>query len=722
MRELSPWASQHSPQIANTQPEYIYEPEGEEPALRDYWKMLRKRRRLVFLVLLTVIGLGVFVTLWWTPQYTATVTLKMDLGNPSAPVSGETNASSNDYYQTQVALLLSRALAAKVITDLGLVSNPKFIDSARANPFDQLRYWWNRLLQSALTSLSDLVSKLSGVAATDDGNAPSQITEFALGVHPSFVSRYLRLLQAELVRNTRLVRVSFTTIDPKLSQKVAAAHAVTFIRMQLETRFELTKEAREYLEKKLVELKVKVERSEQALQRFRQAHGVVSLAGGENIVVDRMVDLNRRLTEARARRIELESLSRIVKGKNVEYLSQVVANGLIVQFKGRLEGLEAEQARLATIFKPDHPRSVELEQQIKEARRRLNLELNNVARGIDSDYAAARAREGALQTEAEQQQRAALNFKELGVEYSLLQGELDANRAVYESIVKRLNETSISNDSPVSNIQITEPAEKPTFPSAPQMPLNLMLATALGLFFGVGLALLVEHFDSTVRTPEDVWGALGVPTLGVVPHLKAMSRREFGFGRLPKDFRLRRLAPRWAAGGGAFSSALMVSYHPLSLLAESYRTIRTVLLLGQVERPPQVVLLTSAQPGEGKTTIALNLAITLAQSGRTVVVVDADLRRGNCHLHLGMQNHRGLTHILTDGIPLEEAMQSTAVAGLSLLSRGTVPLSPADLLGSGKMEEVLAVLRERFDFVLIDSPPVIALSDAAVLSVVCDGV
>jgi polysaccharide biosynthesis transport protein len=166
----------------------------------------------------------------------------------------------------------------------------------------------------------------------------------------------------------------------------------------------------------------------------------------------------------------------------------------------------------------------------------------------------------------------------------------------------------------------------------------------------------------------------------------------------------------------------MVAHHPLSFLAESYRTIRTVLLLGQAESSPRVVLITSAHPGEGKTTITLNLGIALAQSGRSVVVVDADLRKGNCHSHLAMQNRHGLTHLLTDRLPLEVCVQGTAVAGLSLLTRGGVPPNPTDLLASSNMQDMLAVLRERFDFVLIDTPPAIAISDAAVLSVLCDGV
>jgi polysaccharide biosynthesis transport protein len=225
-----------------------------------------------------------------------------------------------------------------------------------------------------------------------------------------------------------------------------------------------------------------------------------------------------------------------------------------------------------------------------------------------------------------------------------------------------------------------------------------------------------------MRTPEDVWDATTIPTLGVVPHLKAIARREYGIASFPKGPPLQRLAHRWAARGLASSHTLMVAQHPLSFLAESYRSIRTILLLGRSDNSPRVILVTSAHPGDGKTTITLNLGITLAQSGRSVAVVDADLRKGNCHSQLAVQNRYGLTHLLTDGLPLEVCVQSTAVAGFSVLTRGGIPSNPSDLLASIEMQEVLAVLRQRFDFVLIDTPPALVISDAAILSTLGDGV
>ena len=722
MREGLPSRNHRLPDIANPSGppaiEYVLSPETEERGFQEYWKMLAKRRRLIVLTCLVVFGLVAFVTIRTPPLYTASTTLRIE--PQSTPVIGVSEAAvaagSENYFETQVALLKSRALASRVIKDLGLERNPNFT-APPPQPLDKLRSWLMGSIESFLTRIfeaAQVVPQQKNVLPSTARSEPD--------VRPGSIGLYLSFLKAEPVPKTQLVKVSFSTMDPRLSEELANAHTATFIRMNLETRFELSKEAREFLEKKLAELRVKVGQSEEALNRFRKANGVVSLEGSENIVIDRMVDLNRRLTEARAKRIELESLSRTVKDKNFAYLSQVIDNQLIVQLRSSIESMEAERARLSTIYKLDHPRLQELDKQISQAQQRQNLEIRKVVRTIESDYAAARAREAALQADADRQQQSALNLKELAVQHTLLQGEFEANRTIFASVLKRLNETSVSTDSPLSNIQLAESAEMPRYPSSPQTQRALVLASVFGLSLGAGLALVLEHLNSSIRTPEEVWRAVAVPTLGAIPHWSSLRRREYGYQRLPGNSPLRFLVNSNGEEDQAVSHTLVASHHPFSLIAESYRMIRSGLLLTQTDQPVQVVLLTSSRPGEGKTSVTLNLAITLAQSGRQVVVVDADLRAGNCHALLGLNNRYGLVHLLNDGLNLDAVLQRTAVNGLYLVPRGPVPPDPAHLVGSDRMKEVLEGLRARFDLVLIDTPPAVAVSDALMLSVQCDGV
>lgn len=723
MQHISSSRVQHLPETAG--PGYVYAPETREPHLRDYIKMLRKRQRLVIVVFLLVFGLGVYITFSQTPLYAARAILKIDPQDPGVIqlheiLAAQSQGAISPFDETQLVLLRSRPLAARVITELGLESNSSFTQRIPPNILQQALSWVLGSVRAVLTYVVDLLRS----------SPPPQEKHAAAGgeerleprVPPGLVSRYLSFLTVSPIKNTRLVEIQFTTPNPKLSQRLADAHAEAFIRTSLETRFELTKEAREFLEKKLAELGKKVRQGEDALQQFRQTHGVVSLEGSENLVVERMVELNRRLTEARARRIELESLYHVIENRNQRTLSEVIDNNVIQQLKTTILNLEAQYTQLAATFTPSHPRLVEINEQIREARRRMDREVDNVVRKIQSDYGAARAREEALQAEAEQQQKAAIDLKEVGAQYRVLQTEADSNRALHENVLKRLNETTLSNDVPVSNIQITQPAERPQIPSSPLVERNLLLTITVGLFLGCGLALFLEYMDSNLHTPEDVWQAAAVPTLGVVPHLRAFRRQVSGRGRLLTPFPVRQLAHRSGIKNGVSSSELIVSYHPFSLLAESYYSICSSLLYGQKENAPQTILVTSARPGDGKTITTLNLAIALAQDGRNVVVVDADLRKGKCHAFLGIENHRGLTNVLTGRLTLEEGVQKTALPGLSLLTRGITPLNPMSLLGSPQMQAVLETLQQRFDFVLIDSPPAILLSDAAVLSQLCDGV
>lgn len=717
MRHISPRDIHNPTEVTDT--EYIYSPESGEVHLRTYWQMVVKHRYLIVLVFLLVTGLGIAQTFSLTPLYTASAMLKIEPPNSGVVQTPETSAfeaDPNPYFQTQCALLESRPLVAQIITELELTSNPAFTTT---NPslFDRVLSWPLGFMDSVLDYVSDLLKP-----STAEPPKPPSIKEFEYGVHPGLIGHYLSLLTVTPVEDTRLVRIEFSTSDPRLSQKLANTHATTFIRMTLETRFELTKEAREFLEQKRAEFQRKIQQAEEALQRFRQQYSVVSLEGSENIVVDRMMDLNKRLTEARTRRIEMESLYRTVENKDSRYLSEIIENTVIQQLRTSLLASEAEQARLATTFTPDHPRMVELSEQIREARRRLDREIGNVVRKIKADYGAARAREGTLQAEVERQEQKALNLKSIEVEYSILKAEVDSNRTLHGNVLKQLNETTPSNDVAISNIQLSERADPPLLPSSPRVGRNLLLAAACGLLLGAGLALFLEYMDSRVATPEAVWRATAIPTLGVVPHMKTLSRRAYTYSRLPKGSPLNGLAHPWTAVGHPSTQELVVAHHPLSIISESYRIIRTTLLFAHTEEPPRVILLTSAHPGEGKTVTTMNLAVTLAQSGNTVVVIDADLRNGRCHTLLGSHNRCGLSQVLTGSLTLEESVQETLVAGLSFLSRGTIVPNPADLLGSQKMREVVGNLRERFDFVLMDSPPAIAVSDAAALSRLCDGV
>ena len=688
--------------------EYYYSDREGTKHLRDYWQVILKRLRYMVPIFCGTVVLGFLITVFSPTLYTARSTLKIEPQNPSftgyAEMPSASGSDRYDYYQTQYALLNSATLAARVIKALGLQSNPA-LTTSRFN-----------LVSWVMGSVERVLKSIAGLFQTQS-NGRGRPTTYELGVDPGLVSRYRSFLNIEPVKNTRLVDVSFSTPDPRLSQELANNHATAFIQMILENRFSLTQEARDFLSKKLAELRGKVVKAESELNTFRQKHGVVSLEKGENIVVDRLVDLNKQLTQARSERIQAESLYQMTRNKNPEYLAQVLSNPLILQIKGTLANLETEKGRLSSIYTPEHPRLQELNQQIAEAKRGMASEVGTIVRGIESNYAAARSREQALEDEAKNQQQTALILKEVGVDYAVLNEEVVVNRGLYENVLKRMNETNVANDLAASNIQVVQRAEQPTSPSSPQLMKNLMVAAFLGLVLAVAFAFFLEYMDATMHTPQQVWSAVSLATLGVVPHVRSLSQRYHPM--LSDNTASNRLEPGSTDGVGR---EIVVAHDQFSIVAESYRTIRTALMLSQAERPPKVILLTSPCPNEGKTVTTLNLAIALAQGGKRVLAIDADLRKGRCHQLLHRKNYRGLANVLTGDVDVKQVIQETSIKDFYLLPRGSLPPNPADLLMSQRMRDILNELRTLFDFIVVDSPPIIAVSDAAVLSVLCDGV
>ncbi len=729
MKDISRWRNRRLTDPEPIEGAYDWSANGDEVDLRHYLNVLIKHCRLLTFVLLVAVVIGAYFSLTATSLYYASAILKIEPQNPSVTGVGEMlrlneSGPAYDYYKTQFYLLKSNTLAAKVINDLKLDANKIFTSAqvTTSNPVDRVRSW----IFGKLSFVSSLIPRIKTETPQEEPESTEAAgkTGSSIGipqVEPSLIDRYKQFLAVKPITNTRLVEIAFSTPDPRLSQRLADAHAKGFIQLSLENRFALTKEARDFLDGKNAELKEKLERSEDALNRFRQTHGVVSMEKGENIVVDRLVDFNRQLTTARAQRIEAESLYKVVENKSTQSLSQVMNQGMVPALRSNLLALEAEKVKLASIFKPDHPRMIELNQQISEMTRSLNAEIKNVVRGIQESFFAARSKEQALEAEAQKQQQTALNLKEVGVQYAVLEEEVKVNRALYESVLKRLSETSVSNDIAVSNMQVTQRAERPSRPFTPNIPLNLLVSALLGLSLGVGLVFVKEVLDSSLNTPEHVWHAVALSTFGVIPDLNSLNRRSLSYHNAAEKFLPKSLTPSRQESTTA-SKELIVSHDPLSIVAESYRSLRTALLFSQPEKPPKVILLTSPSPAEGKTLTTLNLAIALAQDGHKILVIDADLRKGSCHTKLGITNHKGLSNVLTGNLTLEEAVRPTSVNGLSLLSRGICPPNPTDLLGSQKMRQLLSELRDSFSFILIDSPPAIAVSDAAVLSVMSDGV
>jgi succinoglycan biosynthesis transport protein ExoP len=699
--------------------------EEETLNLREYWIIIRKYRWTIVVFLLPIIIIGAMSAALKPRTYTATATLYFELQAPNIVGSPELSLVAertfDSYYKTQVDLLLSRSLAAQVLLDLGLDKDERFQANVAGPPS-----WSQRFLRPDVGSVVRWLRETSPVkwiherftAVREGDEEEGRAEAFEFGVHPDLIDGYLKHLGISHENASQLVKVRFTSLNPSFSRDLANAHATTFIRKNLQTRFEETTEARQFLEGKLVELKAALEKSEAELNRFRKKHAIVSLEQGQNLVLARLNALNADLIQARTKRIELESIVHAVQQRDNQALSQVIDNPLIQNMKNQISTLELEQGRLATVFNPTHPQMMALQEQIGEAKNRMDQEIRRVVRSIISDYNAAKAREAALTNAMEEQRQRALDLREKAIEASILEREVEANQALYTNVLRRTKETNLSQPVPTSNVRVIDRAETPTRPDSAKRMTILILTALVGLLGGVGLAFLRHYLDNTLKTPEDIARFLRLPTLSMVPDIRRLDRRIFSLRPTRRIPLLRRppISLKEEKGG------LVTAFHPLSLISESYQALCTALLFSLPERAPRTILITSSQPQEGKTVTAINIAATLARNGAPVLLIDADLRKGRCHGLLGLENESGLANVLTGNRNATEVIKKTAFNNLYLLSRGERAPNPAVLLGSMKMGQLLESLQADFPFIILDSAPLLPISDTVLLSTKVDGV
>jgi capsular exopolysaccharide synthesis family protein len=600
-------------------------------------------------------------------------------------------SDEHSYYETQYEMLRSRSLAAEVIKAQDLDKNPAFTgDDARKSVFSELR-------SAALGWLNSLSSRPIPATNAD-----------VYGVSPKLIDAYQGMLQIEPLKRSRLVRIGISASDPVLAANMANAHALAYVQQGPKLGSQANEEAQKFLEAKLGDLQDRVQQSEDALNRFRRGKGIIALNDKENIVVERLADLNKRLTEAEADRVANEAHARLVKQRDYDSLPAVISNQLIQNLRAQVVQQESEHAKLAAQFLPGYPRLAQLKAQLEETKSRLAQQINSVVEGINSAYFAALAKERALRHEMEKQKSAALALKDASVEYAILAREADTNKQLYDSVLERFKEVNVVGEIPSSNVSIIDRAEIPSGPSEPRKALNLMLSALLGLMGGLGLAVLLEYSDKTLRTPEEVERFLGVLSLAVVPDLFSVSNggprshatqtsRAQGDLVLPK----KRSLP---------------SERRIFVVTEAYRRLRTAIFLSRSADPARTLLFTSATPGEGKTITVVNTAIMFARLGHRVLLIDADLRRPACHKALNVNSLTGLSNYLAGHEQLDNTVQATPIDNLSVINCGTIPQAPTELIGSQKMAEALNLLGEHYDIILIDSPPVMPVSDAVVLS------
>jgi succinoglycan biosynthesis transport protein ExoP len=662
---------------------------SQESTLREYMRVLIKRKWMVVAVIVGIFMVIAIASLRQTPIYDAVGRIAVNKADSNL-ISFKDSAPDTDYVyeqsdlDTEVRILQSDLMALQVIRQLNLDKRPEF----GGRP-DQKQ---GNLVPDALQTDSARTSAL--------------------------LSSFHSKLQVRLIPSTRIIEIHFNSTDPQLASSAVNSLADTYIKQNFQTKFESTMQASDWLSKQLVDLQMKVETSQEKLVRYQKEHEILGNDEKQNITTEKLDELNKEMTMAESDRMQKEAVYRQTQSSDPDVVAAAIiadttgagggmgaGSALLDKLREQQATLRIEVAELSTQFGPSYPKVLQLNSQLKEIDRQLQSETNKAVDHLKGQYQAALQRENMLREAFDKQKQEANKLNESAIEYSILKRDLDSNRTLYEGLLEKLKEAGVTAGLRSNNFRIIDAARVPTFPSEPNIPRNLSFALALGIISGVGLAFLLENMDNTVRTPEQATALSALPSLGMIPD---GSKSTGSHGTANK---------RLALTASKEVVETVTQLRPQSQMAESYRALRTSLLLSNLGAPPKVIMVTSARPQEGKTTTSINTAIVLAQKGVRVLLVDADLRRPSVHKTLGMGPRSGLSNVLTGSATLQQTITiSPILPNLFIMPAGTPPPNPAELLASSNMRDLIAELREMYDHIVIDTPPTLSVTDAVVLS------
>ena len=665
------------PQVA-----FPWEQIPRETHLLDYLIVLRKHQWLILTFVLVVVTVATIASFKMKPIYQAAARVEVDKESQNTlPFTGP-NAydefeDADAYLETQIKILESETLALQTIKSMDLTKLPEF------------------------------------------GGTPSTV---ALGQggptskRPAILGAFLGSLSVSRIPNSRLVEVKFEAEDPQLAARIVNAHLENYLELNFRSKYDATTQASGWLSAELEELRIKVEKSEDARLQYERQNQIWQIDEKQNITTQKLGDLSKTVTEAQTDLAQKEALYQMATSGNVDALPATRDNVVVQDLLKRKSDIDAQFAEAVNQYGPNYPKVQRLDAQRKEIDDNLARSRATIVESIQVEYNTARSHVGLLQDALNKQKEEANDLAEKLVQYHILEHDAESNRQLYDGLLQKLKEAGITAGLRSSNIRVMDPALVPTTPSRPQKTRNILLAFLVGLVGGIGLAIFREYLDNTVKSPHDIEVLTGLPSLAVVPMLPGKNGHRRMLGRVSEN----------GHRAAASANVELLSYvQPKSQISEAFRALRTSLLLSQADHPPQVVLVTSALPREGKTTAAVNLAVTLAQLGDRTLLMDSDLRKPGIHraLNLTGGKEQGLSSYLAGVCSLDAiTLPHPTISNLSSLPTGPVPPSPADLLSSHRMREAILELRHRFKFIVIDSPPIMVATDAVILSALTDGV
>lgn len=716
----------------------LYNSNDDKAHLRDYWRSVRKRLWLVIGIAVLITSLATIYLARKPDIFEAGARVQVDLERTNPALGAKDNSiivSSpvNDpaYFNTQLQILTGPGLLRRVAKTLDLEHNTTFLGPIAKKKSTTM---WGGLMRMIGLGPKETDSSQSQ-AEVPLANSSQQSSSTEDMADAKRLAPYVEALQKNLkvdpvresrlsVKETRLIDISYKHSDPEIAAKIVNTIADTFVASNFERKSESNNSTSNFLQKRIADLQAETRQREEELSNYAKNHEILSLDQSQNTVVERLAGLNRQLLEAENERKLAEAAYRaaLLPGAAEAISEESNAKRFIDEAKLKLAELQRKRAELLVENTEEWPEVKEtekqiaaLEQQVKDA---VSRSTTVVIKNLETKFNQTKAREDALRDAFNKQRGETLTQNEAAISYRIMQQGIETNRGLLDNLLQRSKENDVAGAGTPNNIHVVDYSIAPEEPVSPRRLLGVVVALLLSLSFGVGLALFLEYLDDTVRSTEEVENLLRLPALAVIPSVESGARR-------------RRLLPTVGnsqarnGGNGNENPELLVNADARSALAEAYRQLRTSVLLSTAGRAPKTLLITSSVPSEGKTTTAVNTAISLAQTGANVLVIDADMRRPRLHGIFDTDNGHGLSTILSSEMSEKEVLkiiQQHVASGLYLLTSGPIPPNPAELIGSEQMRSLLKVLEKSFTHIVIDSPPIASFTDGVLVASMVDGV
>ncbi len=667
--------------------------ESDETHLRDYWRVIRRRLWVPISVVILAVTLTAIYNLRLPSIYEGVTKIEIEHEDRIANVKDlQINLGGGDdsqYINTQLKILQSPKIAYLAVKALDLEHNNTFLPQSKEK--------------------AQATGKLEISNGESDEKAEMQRL---IG----YTDLLLANVDVRPVRDTRLIEIRYRHQDREIARKVADAWADVFIKDSLDNRYAANKKSGEFLERSIAEYRLKLREADEKLLNYRVSHQVLDFGEKENTVMARLTALNQLLLTAETERKNLQTIYEMSKAaSDTSTLPEIQRDTLVQELTRRLSELRQKRQHLLVEYTEEWPEVKKNSQEIAQIEGELRAAHQRILGALENQYRAAVQKENQLRTAFAQQRTETMQQNEGAINAKMLQQEVDTNRQMLDKLMQSQSQVDIAAAGLLkSNIRVTEYSPLPRAPVAPRRAQNILISLLLGLIGGIGLVLFLDYINNKVESVEDIDRYLRLPALGVIPVFEQMKQARKALGNGHGDSQA--LTP--VSGDG---SVILTQVEANSSIAESYRQLRTSLLLSSAGHAPRTLLVTSSQPAEGKTTTSVNTAISLAQTGSAVLIVDADLRRPRVHKIFGLKNTAGLCNYLAGDCDLASLIQ-IALPNLYVLPVGPLPPNPAELLGSSKMKQVVETLAANFDYVIIDSPPVSSFADSLILSALVEGV